>query len=175
MYKLIWTERLEPRRDTKMVETIFFLRENYETCDVMWKHSANLRLTGLQISTNQSTTCKTKETFVWLVSPIWNFLWIHSNHGKTTASFVTHRRLDFLFQVSCMLMRSWHGVGENCWFYDYFGHCTYFMWKIILCEKNECSASRNVGDAQQNVPSFTEEEACTGNLYIKVASHRGES
>ena len=98
----------------------------------------------------------TKETFVWLASPIWNFIgWstenlsIHSKRGKTTASFVSNRWLFFLFQVSCLSMRSWHDLNENCWFCEYFGYYLFFMEESFSTE----SKSGVVIDNVQNLVS----------------------
>ena len=55
----------------------------------------------------------------------------------------------FLFQVSCLLMRSWHGLNENCWFCEYFGYYLFFAEESFSPKRKSWGVIDNV----QNVVS----------------------
>ena len=55
----------------------------------------------------------------------------------------------FLFQVSCLFMRSWHGLNENCWLCEYLGYWLFYMEESFSPKRKSWGVIDNV----QNVVS----------------------
>ena len=78
-----------------------------------------------------------------LVNPLKSCQFIRiARRRLISASFVTHRRLVFLFQVSCLFMQSWHGLSVNCCFCEYFDYYLFHMEESQTQRKSKLKENR---------------------------------